>query len=452
LDSQPRTKISTAQKAAPNDDSHDNEVDSSEDDKPKAQQIQTVPKPANSPDEESSSSSEDSDSDSDSDSDTPPKPPTATLKKVQQAGDSSSDSDSSCSEGSSSSGSDEDAEMEDHTPAVVTTGRRTAVFAVLSGRSLHHILGKRKAEDGRTPPAKKAKTTNGPSTVAEPEGGLTKTVFVGNLSWAVDNDRLSQEFADCGEVISARVQLDRNTGRSRGFGYVTFATTEAVDAAIALNGTKEIDGRTLNLDKSVDVGPNREKRAQAFGEVRSAPSKVLFVGNLSWNTVEDTLWDAFSEYGDVNSVRLPTDRETGKPKGYGYIEFGVVDSAQKAMDAMNGGELDGRSIRLDFSQPRDANGTGHGRGGGRGRGGFDGGRGRGGFDGGFDGGRGRGGFDGGRGRGGGRVRCFTLSKIHNSDNLLSQGRGGDRGRGRGGARGGMRTGAIAASEGRKITF
>ncbi|KAF9651021.1 RNA-binding domain-containing protein, partial [Thelephora ganbajun] len=209
-------------------------------------------------------------------------------------------------------------------------------------------------------------------------------IFVGNLSWAVDNDRLSQEFADCGEVVSARVQLDRNTGRSRGFGYVTFATTEAVDAAIALNGAKEIDGRILNLDKSTDGGANREKRAQAFGDVRSARSKVLFVGNLSWNTVEDTLWDAFSEYGEVNSIRLPTDKESGKPKGYGYIEFSAVDSAQKAIDAMNGKELDGRPIRLDFSQPRDLNAVGGGRGAG------------------FGGGRGRGGFDIGRGRGSGR--------------------------------------------------
>lgn len=299
--------------------------------------------------------------------------------------------------------------MQDSVPAVVTTGRRMVVFET-SSSCLCRILGKRKAEDSHNIPAKKAKTTNG-SLAAEPEQGSTKTIFVGNLSWAVDNDRLSQEFAECGEVVSARVQLDRGTGKSRGFGYVTFATTEAVEAAISLNGTKEIDGRTLNLDKSADVSPNREKRAQAFGDIRGAPSKVLFVGNLSWHTVEDTLWDTFSEYGEVSSVRLPTDRETGKPKGYGYVEFSVVDSAQKAIEAMTGGELDGRPIRLDFSQPRDANGFG------RGRGGFGGGRGRGGFD----GGRGRGGFDSGRGRGSGRVRYFTYFNILRPNNLLVAG-------------------------------
>ena len=192
------------------------------------------------------------------------------------------------------------------------------------------------------------------------------------------------------------MQLDRNTGRPRGFGYVTFATTEAADAAISLSGTMEIDGRTVNLDKSTDNGANKEKRAQAFGDVRSAPSKVLFVGNLSWNTVEDTLWDAFNGYGEVTSVRIPTDRESGKPKGYGYIEFSAVDSAQNAISAMNGEELDGRPIRLDFTQPRDVNGSGRGRGTGRGRGGFD----------------------GGRGRGGGRVRHFTLFQFFPLDNVI----------------------------------
>ena len=381
-------------------DEESSENDSSEDEKPKVQQIKTAPKSlSDSSDEESSSSS--GDSDSDSDSNTPPKPATAPSKKSQLAKNSSSDSDSSSEEDSSSTDGGEDVEMEVPTPPVITAGKFVMVSMRPSNRSLYCVLGKRKVEDGPTFPAKKARTTDGPTAIAKPEGSSTKSIFVGNLSWAVDNDRLSQEFADCGEVISARVQLDRNTGKSRGFGYVTFATTEAADAAIVLNGTKEIDGRTLNLDKSTDVGANREKRAQAFGDARSAPSKVLFVGNLSWNTTEDTIWDAFSEYGEVNSVRLPTDRESGKPKGYGYIEFSVVDSAKKALDAMSGEELDGRPIRLDFSQPRDPNGAGRGRGLG------------------FGGGRGRGGFDGGRGRGGGRVRYPMLFRILRPDSFVT---------------------------------
>jgi len=147
---------------------------------------------------------------------------------------------------------------------------------------------------------------------------------------------------------------------------------------------------------------------------------VLFVGNISFSTTEDGLWSFFNEYG-VKSVRLPTDRDTGRAKGYGYVEFEDINGAKKAFEASQGAEIDGRSLRLDYSQPRD--GPGGGRGGGRG---FGRGGGRGGFDRGGRGGGDRGGRGwGGRG-GGGRG-------------------GGDRGRG-GGRRG------MPAFEGKKTTF
>jgi nucleolin len=108
----------------------------------------------------------------------------------------------------------------------------------------------------------------------------------------------------------------------------------------------------------------------------------LFVGNLPFNVNESTLRQAFADFGQVNEVRIPTDRETGKPKGYGYVQFSSVDEAQEALNQMNGQDVAGRRIRLDFSSPpanRQGNDGGRGRGG---RGGFTprgNGRGRGGF-------------------------------------------------------------------------
>jgi nucleolin len=305
-------------------------------------------------------------------------------------------------------------------------------------------INKRKADSEAVAPQKKVKLANGDSSTVT-SGEETKSIFVGRLSWNVDNDWLAQEFAECGEVESANVQMDRNTGRSRGFGHVHFKSVDAVEKALAMNG-KEIDGRAVNIDKSnpVDKKVASEKRAQAFGDAPSSPSTVLFVGNLSFGVNEDTLWETFGEHGDVKSVRVPTDRESGRPKGFAYVEFSDIEAAQKAHAALHGFELDGRSLRLDFSQPRD--GTG-GRGGGQvraflvhksrvvelfsqsGRGG----RGRGGF------GSDRGGFGGDRGRGGSRGGSRG-------------GRGGDRG-GRGGrGRGGARTGGITQFEGQKIRF
>lgn len=302
--------------------------------------------------------------------------------------------------------------------------------------------GKRKAMDEPAGPPKKVKLDNGDAAPAGENAEEVKSIFVGRLSWSVDNDRLAEEFASCGEVVSATVQMDRNTGKSRGFGYVHFATAEAVEKALAMNGT-EIDGRAVNIDRSTqaDKSQVRERRAKTFGDTVSPPSSTLFVGNLSFSVTEDAVWSFFNDYG-VKSVRLPTDRETGRPKGFGYVEFEDVEGAKKALEASNGAEIEGRTIRLDYSQPRDGPGGGGGRNdfGGGGRGGFGGG-GRGGFGGGGRGGfggGGRGGFGGGRGGFGDRGR--------------GRGRGGDRG-GRGGrGRGGPRTGGIAAFEGRKTTF
>lgn len=242
---------------------------------------------------------------------------------------------------------------------------------------------------------------NGAAGEAAAEGvEESTTCFIGQLSWNVDNDWLASEFADCGEVVSARVQMDRNTGKSRGFGFVEFATAEGANAAAKLNGSKEIDGRTVKIDKTQPkaAAASPDKRAKVFGDVQSPPTSTLFVGNISWNTTEDDLWGVFGDYGDVKSVRLPTDRESGKPKGFGYVEFSDVESAKKAMEALKGYDLDGRQLRLDFSTPKDNNGGGGGRGGG----------GRGGGRGGFGGGRGgRGGGDSGWG-GRGVSLCFSM--------------------------------------------
>ena len=64
--------------------------------------------------------------------------------------------------------------------------------------------------------------------------------------------------------------------------------------------------------------------------------KRFSIGNLSFNTTEDALWEVFSEYGEVKSVRLPTDRETQRPKGFGYVEFSDTASAKKALETVNG--------------------------------------------------------------------------------------------------------------------
>jgi RNA recognition motif-containing protein len=124
----------------------------------------------------------------------------------------------------------------------------------------------------------------------------------------------------------------------------------------------------------------------------------LYVGNLSYNVRDDDLQQAFAQYGTVSSAKVMMDRDTGRSKGFGFVEMGSDPEAQAAINGMNGQALDGRAIVVNEARPREERPGGYGGGGGS-RGGYGGGGGTGG--GGFGGGGRSGGGGGGYGGGGG---------------------------------------------------
>ena len=121
----------------------------------------------------------------------------------------------------------------------------------------------------------------------------------------------------------------------------------------------------------------------------------LYVGNLSYNVRDDDLQQAFAQYGTVSSAKVMMDRDTGRSKGFGFVEMGSDPEAQAAINGMNGQALDGRAIVVNEARPREERPGGYGGS----RGGFGGGGGTGG--GGFGGGGRSGGGGGGYGGGGG---------------------------------------------------
>ena len=123
----------------------------------------------------------------------------------------------------------------------------------------------------------------------------------------------------------------------------------------------------------------------------------LYVGNLSYNVRDDDLQQAFAQYGTVSSAKVMMDRDTGRSKGFGFVEMGSDPEAQAAINGMNGQALDGRAIVVNEARPREERPGGFGGGS---RGGFGGGGGTGG-GGGFGGGGRSGGGGGGRSGGGG---------------------------------------------------
>ena len=122
----------------------------------------------------------------------------------------------------------------------------------------------------------------------------------------------------------------------------------------------------------------------------------IYIGNLPYTATEDEVRDLFSQHGEVVSCALPTDRETGRPRGFGFIEMSNEDG-RKAIEALDGQDFGGRQLRVNEARPREDRGGG---GGGRSGGGYGGGGG--GYGGG--GGRSGGGGYGGGGGGGGRDR------------------------------------------------
>jgi RNA recognition motif-containing protein len=114
-------------------------------------------------------------------------------------------------------------------------------------------------------------------------------------------------------------------------------------------------------------------------------AKKLYVGNLSYDTTNESLQELFEAYGTVQSAQIVMDRDTGRSKGFGFVEMGSDQEAQAAINGLNGKEAGGRSLTVNEARPREDRGGGRGGyGGGGGRSGGGGGRG------------GRGGYGGGR--------------------------------------------------------
>jgi RNA recognition motif-containing protein len=94
-------------------------------------------------------------------------------------------------------------------------------------------------------------------------------------------------------------------------------------------------------------------------------SNRLYVGNLSFNSTNETLREAFSQLGTVTDVHVVADRETGRSRGFGFVTMGTADEARNAITAMNGQNLDGRALRVNEAEERAPRTNGGGGGGGQ---------------------------------------------------------------------------------------
>eukprot|EP00003_Mantamonas_plastica_P004284 TRINITY_DN1338_c5_g1_i1.p1 TRINITY_DN1338_c5_g1~~TRINITY_DN1338_c5_g1_i1.p1 ORF type:complete len:276 (+),score=105.05 TRINITY_DN1338_c5_g1_i1:100-828(+) len=211
--------------------------------------------------------------------------------------------------------------------------------------------------------------TSTESTVEE----INFKVFVGNLPFSTESSDLETLFADFGTVVSANI-IYRGT-RSKGYGFVEYATEEEANKAIEAMQGKEIDEREINVEmaKPRDTSNDNEQGAKKKKKKKKKKSKngesqdqqgegpltnrdghlhtqnACFIANIPFSMEDEQLKELFSEFG-VQTARVAR-RRLGKSKGYGFVELDTAENQQAAIDAMNGKEVEERVISVTAAKP-----------------------------------------------------------------------------------------------------
>ncbi len=174
---------------------------------------------------------------------------------------------------------------------------------------------------------------------------MTKRLHVGNLGPDTTERDLTRLFEQAGPVVSVRIMRDRDSGRSKGFGFVELESEAAAHAITQLHQT-EFQGLTL----SVSEARERPHPSAAQGD----PPSRLFVGNLPYDTTVAELKEWFSTVGLVSSVSLPVEREGGKPRGFAFVDFPDPAQAAEAIRRFHNQSFKGRLLAVSEARARES--------------------------------------------------------------------------------------------------
>ena len=171
-------------------------------------------------------------------------------------------------------------------------------------------------------------------------------VFIKNLDVAIDNKALHDTFAAFGNILSCKVAQDES-GASKGYGFVHYETDEAASQAI-----KHVNGMLLN-EKKVFVGHHipKKDRQSKFEEMKANFTNI-YVKNIPTEVTDEEFRELFEKFGDVTSASLARDQETGKSRGFGFVNFINHEHAATAVDELNGKDFKGQDLYVGRAQKK----------------------------------------------------------------------------------------------------
>ncbi|KAH9295015.1 hypothetical protein KI387_038603, partial [Taxus chinensis] len=166
-----------------------------------------------------------------------------------------------------------------------------------------------------------------------------RKLFVRGLAWETGSLTLREAFEKYGEVEEGAVIIDKSTGKSRGFGFITFKHMDSAQRALK-EPSKTIDGR-ITVCNLATAGTNPAQSADQS-------QRKLYIGGLSYETSNETLISLFSQYGEIEEGSVAYDKNTNKSRGFAFVTFKTAEAANKALEDTNR-NLDGRAVTVKLA-------------------------------------------------------------------------------------------------------
>ncbi|KAI3659936.1 hypothetical protein MP638_004963 [Amoeboaphelidium occidentale] len=178
-------------------------------------------------------------------------------------------------------------------------------------------------------------------------------IWIGNLAFKTTAESLMKFFESCGEI--SRVSMPTSNGKNKGFAHIDFKTEEDKQKAIALS-EQECDGRKVLIKDANDYEVNGRKdrgakKPKKQNEKKAEESNRLFIGNIALTSSRDGIRQTFEKFGKVAHLRVSEFEDSGKCKGYAWVEYETIDEAKAAV-VCDKIKLDGRILRVEYAKGR----------------------------------------------------------------------------------------------------